>query len=79
MWGDPVYQGLCSKSMQHKKFNPTQPIQKNGINIMVLNSKIKHKLKTVLGVIRNLVLEFILYSVNSYMKKYPIHVTLAQK
>ena len=46
---------------------------------MVLNSKIKHKLKTVLGVIRNLVLEFILYSVNSYMKKYPIHVTLAQK
>ena len=32
----------------------------------------------MLGVIRNLVLDFILYFVTAYMRKCPIHVTLAQ-
>ena len=36
---------------------------------MILNSK------TILGVIRNLVLDFILYFVTTSMRKYPIHVT----
>ena len=37
---------------------------------MIVNSKIKQKSKTILGVIKNLVLHFIPYFV-----KYPIHVT----
>ena len=41
---------------------------------MIVNSKIKHKSKTMLGVIRNLVLDFILY----FVTKYPIFVTSAQ-
>ena len=45
---------------------------------MIVNSKIKHKCKTTLRGIRDLVLDFILYFVTAYMKKYPIHVTLAQ-
>ena len=34
---------------------------------MILNSKIKQKSKTILGVIRNLVLDFILYFVTAYI------------
>ena len=48
------------------------------MKIMIVNSKIKHKSKTILGVIRNLVLDFILYFVTTYMRKCPIHVTSAQ-
>ena len=48
------------------------------MKIMIVNSKIKHKSKTILGVIRNLVLDFILYFVTAYMRKYPIHVTSRQ-
>ena len=42
---------------------------------MILNSKIKQKSKTVLGRIRNLVLNFVLYFVTAYiyMRKYPIY------
>ena len=36
------------------------------MNIMILNFKIKQKSKTILGVIRNLVLDFILYFVTAY-------------
>ena len=45
---------------------------------MIVNSKIKYKSNTMLGVIRNLVLDFILYFVTAYMRKCPIHVTSAQ-
>ena len=45
---------------------------------MIVNSKIKHKSKAVLGVIRNLVLNIIIYFVTAYMRNYPIHVTSAQ-
>ena len=47
---------------------------------MIVNSKIKQKSKTILGVIRNLLLDFILYFVtaSAYMRKYPIHVTSAK-
>ena len=45
------------------------------MKIMVVNFKIKHKYKTMLGVIRSLVLDFILYFVTGYMKKYPRHGT----
>ena len=45
------------------------------MKIMIVNSKIKQKSKTILGVIRNLVLDFILYFVTEYILKYPIHVT----
>ena len=48
---------------------------------MIVNTKIKHKSKAMLGVIRNLVLDFIFYFVTAYMRKYPIqpiHVTSAQ-
>ena len=48
------------------------------MNIMFGNSKINHKRKTMLGVIRNLVLDFIFYFVNAYMRKNPIHVASAQ-
>ena len=41
---------------------------------MILNSKMKHKSKTMLEVIRNLVLNFILFFVTAYMRKYPIHI-----
>ena len=40
-----------------------------------VNSKIRHKSKSMSGVIRNLVLGFILYFVTAYMRKYPIYVT----
>ena len=46
--------------------------------INYVNSKIKHKSKTILGVIRNLLLDFILYFVTAYMRKCLVHVTLAQ-
>ena len=48
------------------------------MKIMIANSKIKHKSKTILGVIRNLVFDFILYFVTAFMRKYPTHVTSAQ-
>ena len=35
-------------------------------------------MQTMLRVIRNLVLDFILYFVAAYMRKYPIHATSAQ-
>ena len=41
---------------------------------MIANSKIKQKSKTMLGVIKNLVLDFILYFVPA-CEKVPIHVT----
>ena len=44
------------------------------MKIMIVNSKIKQIYKTNLEVIRNLVLDFILYFVTA-MGKYPIHVT----
>ena len=36
----------------------------------IVNSKTKQKSKTILGVIRNLVLDFILYFVTAYIKLY---------
>ena len=45
---------------------------------MILNSKIKHKSETILGVIRNLALDFIFYFVTASMKKYHINVISAQ-
>ena len=38
------------------------------MKIMMANSKIKAKSITILGVIRNLVLDFILYFVTAYIK-----------
>ena len=37
------------------------------MKIMILNSKIKQKSKTILGVIRNIVLDFIFYFVTAYI------------
>ena len=48
------------------------------MKIINVNSKIKHKSKNFLEVIRNLVLDFIIHLVTAYMRKYPIHVTSAQ-
>ena len=48
------------------------------MKIMIVNSKMKHKCKAMLGVIKNLVLDYILFFVIAYMRKYPIHVTSAQ-
>ena len=45
------------------------------MKIMTVNSKIKHKYKTMFRVKRNLVLDFILYFVTANMRKYPTHVT----
>ena len=39
---------------------------------MIVNSKIKHKDKTMLRVIRNLVLDFNFYFLTAYMRKYTI-------
>ena len=46
------------------------------MKIMIANYKTKQKSKTILGVIRNLVLDFILYCCYCiyYMRKYHIHV-----
>ena len=45
------------------------------MKIMIVNSKVMIvKLKTILGKMRNLVLDFILYLVTAYII-YPIHVT----
>ena len=49
----------------------------NSMKIITVNSKIKHKCKIMLGVIRNLVLDFILYFVTACMRKCLIHVTSA--
>ena len=48
------------------------------MTIMTVNSKIKYKCKTMSGVIRNLILDFILYFVTAYIRNYPIHVTSAR-
>ena len=48
------------------------------MKIITVNSKINHKWKTMLGVIRNLTHDFITYFVTTHMRKYPIHVTSAQ-
>ena len=45
---------------------------------MILISKIKHKTETILGGIRNLALDFILYFVTASMKKCHINVISAQ-
>ena len=45
---------------------------------MTVNSKIKHQSKIMLGVIRNLILDFIFYFFTEYMRKCPIHVASAQ-
>ena len=37
------------------------------MKIIIANYKIKQKFKTILGVIRNLVLDFILYFVTAYI------------
>ena len=68
-----VYQGLFSKSMLVDQFRKIE------WKFMIVISKIKHKCKTILGVMRNLVLDFILYFVTAYMRKYPIHVTSRQR
>ena len=44
------------------------------MKLMIINSEIKHKSKAMLGLIKNLVLDFILYFVIA-SKKYLIHVT----
>ena len=41
------------------------------MKIIIVNSKIKQKFKTTLGVIRNLVLDFILYFVTALYEKVP--------
>ena len=46
---------------------------------MMVNSKIKHKSKAILGGSdRNLVLDFIIFFVTAYMRKYATHVILVQ-
>ena len=45
---------------------------------MIVKSKIKHTSKLMLGMIRNLVLDLILYFFAAYIGKYPIHVTFGQ-
>ena len=42
------------------------------MNIMIVNSKIKHKFKTILGVITNLVFDFILFFVTAYIRKHRV-------
>ena len=46
------------------------------MKIMIANSRVKDKCKTMLGVIRNF--DFLLYFVTAYMRKYRLHVTSAQ-
>ena len=45
---------------------------------IIINSKIKPKSKTMLGVTTNLVLDFIIRVVTTYMRKYRIDVTSIQ-
>ena len=45
---------------------------------IIINSKIKPKSKTTLGVTTNLVLDFIIRVVTTYMRKYRIDVTSIQ-
>ena len=45
---------------------------------ITVNSNIKHKSKIMLGVIKNIVLDFILHFVTVYMRQCPIPVTSAQ-
>ena len=44
------------------------------MKIMIVSSKIKHKSKTILGGIRNPVLNFILSFVTAYMRKRTLHM-----
>ena len=60
--------------MLHKK-----PDIKIRIKIINVNFRIKHKSKTMWEVMRNLVMDFIIYFVTSYMRKCPIHVKSAQR
>ena len=53
--GLTIHQGLISKSMQHKKEDI----------FMVANSEMKHQSKTMLEVIKCLVLDFVLYFVTA--------------
>ena len=48
------------------------------MKIMIVNYKIKHKFKAMLVVIKNLVFDYILYFVTTYMRKYSIDITSAQ-
>ena len=48
------------------------------MKIMIANSKVKYKSKAMLGFIRNLVLDFILYFVTAHMRNYPIHAISSQ-
>ena len=48
------------------------------MKIMIGNTKIKQKSKTILGVIRNLVLDFILYFATAYVIWEIPYVTWAQ-
>ena len=69
-----AYQGLFLNQCNTK----TLTNSKNRIKIMIANSKTKYKSNTMLGVISNLVLDFILYFVTAYMRKCTIHVTPGQ-
>ena len=48
------------------------------MKITIVNFRIRHKSKTKLEVIRNLVLDFILYFVIAHMRKYPRYATSGQ-
>ena len=48
----------------------------NRINIMIVNSKIKQKLKTILGVIRIIVLDFIIYFATAYILTQSIYINM---
>ena len=52
--------------------------EKNRMVVMIVNSKIKHQSETMLEVIRYQVLDFILYIITAYMRKYSIHATSAR-
>ena len=55
-----IHQGLIVKLMQTQQ---SRQIQEKRIKIMVANSGMKHETKTMLEVIRGLVLDFVLYFV----------------
>ena len=44
------------------------------MKIMIVNSKIKQKSKTILGVIRNIVLDFIIYFATAYILTESIYI-----
>ena len=68
---------ICRKAVYH----PFDWRSENNFrvnHVMIVNYKTNYKCKTMLEVIRNLVLDFIVYFVISYMRKYTIHITLVQ-